>query len=372
MSAAGFAPVAVTGIGAISPVGSNAEQTCASIRAGIMGLAEHLYYQPTTRDPGWDDDEPLLVAPVGSIDPFLGGRDRLLELATSALMDLAGSAGLKRRELPSGALLVSLPAPDPVVDGWSLAREFLPSLRRRAGLDAFKAERISQTGQSGMLELLGDASALLSTRAVDFCVLLGADSYLSGDRMELFDAAYRIKSARNVDGFVPGEAATALLLETPRRAAERGRAAHAVISGLGFGAEPETEASDKQSTGAGLCQALRAILGRGGVGGAYSPAGGAQSPPSAAEWVLCDLNGESYRSFEWGVTMTRLGAELGGVKQIVHPASSFGDIGAATGGALVAVAAAAFRRGYAPSREATLWTSGAGAVRAAARVQGAG
>jgi 3-oxoacyl-[acyl-carrier-protein] synthase I len=356
MSAAGFAPVAVTGIGAISPVGSNAEQTCASIRAGIMGLAEHLYYQPTTRDPGWDDEEPLLAAPVGSIDPFLGGRDRLLELATSALMDLAGNAGLKRKELPSGALLVSLPASDPVVDGWSLAREFLPSLRRRAGLSAFKVERTAQTGQSGMLELIRDASALLSTRAVDFCVLLGADSYLSGDRMELLDAAYRIKSVRNVDGFVPGEAATALLLETPRRAAERGRAAHAVISGLGFGVEPETEASDKQSTGAGLCQALRAL----------------SSPPgTAAEWILCDLNGESYRSFEWGVTMTRLGAELGGVKQIVHPASSFGDIGAAIGGALVAVAAAAFRRGYAPAREATLWTSGAGAVRAAARLQGA-
>ena len=356
MSAAGFAPIAVTGVGAISAVGSNAEQTCASVRAGIMGLAEHLYYQPTTREPGWDDDEPLLVAPVGSIDPFLDGPGRLLELATSALMDLAGSAGLKRREIGSGALLISLPAPDAVVDGWGLAREFVPSLRRRTGLSAFKAERTTQTGHTGMIELLREASDLLSTRAVDLCVLLGVDSYLSGDRMELLDAAYRIKSARNVDGFVPGEAATALLLETPRRAAERAATVHAVISGVGFGAEPETAASEKQSTGAGLCQALRALVER----------------PRRAEWVICDLNGESYRSFEWGVAMARLGEELGGVKQLVHPASSFGDIGAATGGAMVAVAAAAFRRGYAPASEAVLWSSGAGAVRAAARVQGAG
>ena len=59
-----FDALAVTSMGGVTPVGSTIAQTCASVRAGLMGFSEHPFYTPTTRDPGWDDDLPLLAAPV--------------------------------------------------------------------------------------------------------------------------------------------------------------------------------------------------------------------------------------------------------------------------------------------------------------------
>jgi 3-oxoacyl-[acyl-carrier-protein] synthase I len=83
--------------------------------------------------------------------------------------------------------------------------------------------------------------------------------------------------------------------------------------------------------------------------------------------VLCDLNGESYRAFEWGVVAARLG-DRGALERLVHPAVCLGDIGAATFGVLTTAVAAAFRRGYAAADEAIIWTSSDGPARAAARI----
>jgi 3-oxoacyl-[acyl-carrier-protein] synthase-1 len=85
--------------------------------------------------------------------------------------------------------------------------------------------------------------------------------------------------------------------------------------------------------------------------------------------VLCALNGESYRSFEWGLMRARLGAALGDVERLVHPAASLGDVGAATGGVLVACVVKALGRGYAASDAAVVWASSDGAGRAAALVE---
>jgi 3-oxoacyl-[acyl-carrier-protein] synthase-1 len=123
-----------------------------------------------------------------------------------------------------------------------------------------------------------------------------------------------------------------------------------------MGSEPEAFAtSEKQSTGAGLTAAMRAVL----------PA----SPGTSPDFILCDLNGESYRAIEWGVAQVRLGERLAPERKLLHPAASWGDIGAATGGGLLALACAAFRRGWAPAEEATVFCGGDGSTRVAARLR---
>jgi 3-oxoacyl-[acyl-carrier-protein] synthase-1 len=323
-----------------------------------MGFTEHAFYRPIPRDPGQDADEepPMLAAPFPALDPALGGPARLLDLASRALADLARDAELDPADLHDAALLLSLPALDPAVETWNLGRDFVPALRDRTRLP-FEEVRVVQTGAAGMFELLGDASRLLGDRSAPRCVLLGVDSYLAADRLRHLDASHRIKSRRNVDGFVPGEAASAVLLETEAQAVSRDVATDGVVSGVGLGSEPETFSSEKQSTGRGLTEALRRLF--------ASPGGSGR----AADFVLCDLNGESYRAVEWGLVLVRLGEDLAGIAKLCHPANCHGDIGAATGGALMAIATAAFRRGYAPSEEAILFCGSDGALRAAARIK---
>jgi 3-oxoacyl-[acyl-carrier-protein] synthase-1 len=209
-----------------------------------------------------------------------------------------------------------------------------------------------------MIELITVAGSLFQSREVERCILLGVDSYLTADRLEHLDGLYRVRSARNVDGFLPGEGASALLIEPPARAQARGARALSKVAAVGLGAEPNTVASDRQSSGAGLCRAITSAL-------EARPRGAA---PGGAAWVVCDLNGESYRSFEWGVAQTRLAERLGSPSALWHPADSFGDIGAATPGALIACAGAAFRRGYAPAPESIVYCASDGGLRAAAVV----
>jgi 3-oxoacyl-[acyl-carrier-protein] synthase-1 len=351
VSASSFRPLAVTATAAITSAGAGAAQTCASIRAGIVRLGEHAYHRSVARDPEWQEGEPLVVAAAGDVDPFAGGHQRLHALLAPALVELTRDGRLQRADLAATALLVALPSSDPATDRWALDDLFVPDLCRRTGL-SFHTTRVSRAGHAGVFALLDEAAELLAGREVEACVVAGVDSYLSVDRLKALDAAYRLKSARNVDGFVPGEAAAAILVESPRRMQARKVEARATIAGLGLGEEPETVRSDKASTGRGLTAALRQALPSSG-----NPA-----------WVLCDLNGESYRAFEWGVALARLGERLGGIERLGLPARSVGDVGAATGALLAIMAVEGFRRGYAPAGDALCWTGSEGPLRAAARV----
>jgi 3-oxoacyl-[acyl-carrier-protein] synthase I len=339
--------IAVSAASAVTAAGADVEQTCTSIRAGISGLSEHAYYGCQGRDPEWDAETTLIAGSVRTVDPVLDGRARLTELLVPVLADLARRGRVKRQELEKTALLVALPAPDPAVSTWGLADHFVPELSRRAGFVCAETH-LSQAGHAGVFELVARASELVAAGRVTSCIVAGVDSYLSSDRLALLDRGYRLKSPRNVDGFFPGEAAAALLLEPAERARARGVEPLGAFAKIGLGTEPETAHGDKPSSGVGLASAIREL-----EAGAASP------------WVLCDLNGESYRAFEWGVVLARLGERLG-VKRLVHPAASLGDVGAATGAILAASALSAFARGHAPSNEALLFTSSDGPQRAAA------
>ncbi len=354
MSAPALArPLAVTGIGLVTAVGDTAEQSCASIRAQVSRAGAHAFYDAITAQPGWDEDVPLTVAAVADLDPFQPLPDRMRELALRALLQVAGPARLRRADLPRTALLLALPRPDAAVTGAGVEASVPGDLVRAAGLSGLAAVRTRSSGHTAVLEALGEAAALLEGGDVTKCLVVAADSYLSEERLRLLDESWRAKSERNVDGFVPGEAAAALVVEPLERARARGADVAAVVTALATGIEPRGIVSDRQSSGAGLADALRGVLGE----------------ETAPPWVLCDLNGEGYRAFEWGLMQTRLPRQLGTVARLTHPADCVGDVGAASGGVLLAVAAAAFRRGYAPARRAFLWTANDGDARAAARVE---
>lgn len=349
MSRAGL-PALLTATSAITAVGDGVDQTAASIRARVLRLREHASYEPLQREDDPEDPRPLVVASVDGVDPELEGAERLLALLIPALGALMERGGLRRRDLGRAGLLVALPAPDAVVARWDLGEALLPALLRRTGL-SFVTARVSQEGHAGALSLLGEAAAQIAAGELDRCVVAGVDSYLDEARLSMLDEAWRLKSKRGVDGLCPGEAAAALLLEGERAARARGAAAEARIEALGLGREPSVMSSDRPSTGRGLTEAIQGALGNG-----------------RAEWAICDLNGESYRAFEWGIAAARLGEQLGGLRRLTLPAISVGDVGAATGALYAAAAAAALRRGTAPADAAIVWAGSDGPLRAAARV----
>ncbi|MEX2208182.1 MAG: hypothetical protein WEF50_18310 [Myxococcota bacterium] len=337
----------------MTPVGVSMRQSCAAIRAGISRFGEHAYYWSLPDDPDWGEEEPLISASALGIDPFVDAPERHLALASGALVDLVAEAGLSRADLHGVTLLASLPVVDAATAGLELDERFVAALLERTGLPRPGRVEVCRRGHTGVFELVARATEAIGQAKLDAALILGVDSYLFEKRLELWDRDWRLRSQRNVDGFVPGEAGTALLLESDVRVQARGATGLCRVSAFGFGQEPNTPATRKASLGEGIVQAFDGALGAGA---------------RPAPWVICDLNGESYRAFEWGLAQARQSERFGETRSLLHPAECVGDVGAATGGVLLACAAAAFERGWAIADEALLWTASDDGLRAALRV----
>ena len=344
MSTLGAKAPVVSRVVARTPVGATAGQSCAAIRAGIARFSDHAYYCPTTLDPGWDEEEPLVVATIPSIDPMLDGVDRIVGLLRPLLLEIVESSQLLRSHLARTGIFLALPEPSSSLDDRSLDRSFLATLLADCGLEAVRSVDSTRQGHTGVFEALRRAAEQLEAGAVDRCIVGGVDSYLLEARLDQLDESWRIRSARNVDGFIPGEAGGLLLIEPRRQVEARGDVPLAALASFGVGRETNSIAGDRASTAVGLATALRKAL-------------DSSSRAPSWPWVLCDLNGESYRAFEWGTVLARLPEVFGNVASLVHPASSIGDVGSATGAILIACACAAFARSYSPAADALLWTA---------------
>ena len=351
--------IVITSLGAITPVGLNFEQSCAAIQAGISRIAEHSYYECTPRDPEWDEYLPLLSASVPTLDPFLDGFDRLLALSMPAITEAVENANLKRADIQQTGLFIALPQPDAATHNIGLATQLIPEICKRTGLMGFQSTRINQAGHTGIFEHIATAIELLESGELSYCIVGGVDSYLLGDRLALLDAAWRIRSDRNVDGFIPGEAAVMLMLETADHARSRGKEALSRINSVASSIEAETINSQKTSTGTGLTEAINSVLQD--ING-----------DTGIESVYCSLNGESYYAFEWGLQLTRLNSVFENMKNLVHPAENCGDIGSATGGVLLACATHAFKHGYNVGNNTLLWASSDNGQRMALTLSPAG
>jgi 3-oxoacyl-[acyl-carrier-protein] synthase-1 len=82
--------------------------------------------------------------------------------------------------------------------------------------------------------------------------------------------------------------------------------------------------------GDGLAQTIRQLI--------------TETPPSTPiRHVFSSMNGESHWGKEWGVGFIRNRAAFDPELNIVHPADSFGDLGAAAGPVLLGLASLALR-----------------------------
>ncbi len=336
----------VTGYGAVTAVGLTAVQAAASVRAGVSRFLEHPLAWSKVDPPYVLEPEPLVCAPVATLDPWLREPDRVLNLALAPLQEVIVSARLARDDFAGAGLFLAVPADFGVDDA-----VFLHEFQRRAALRPLSPGRLLRHGPTGFYHALAAARAAVAGGACRAALVGGVDTHLGEATIRRLDEAGRLKSARNRDGFVPGEAAGWLWLEPRARAAQRGAPVRAAFHGWATAREEQPFTGERQSTGTGLTEALRAVI---------------DAAALAPQWVVCDLNGESYRGFEWGVARTRLGAQLDGLRELTHPADCWGDVGAAGPPLHAALACEAFRRRWAPAGRAHLFAGEDGGERGAA------
>jgi 3-oxoacyl-[acyl-carrier-protein] synthase-1 len=354
--------IGITGLGAVTPVGLSAAATCAALRAGLPRMLEF---------EGWDDDgpapDPDLIAGRVPLEWLTGnpleewpgherwnlklprphvliepGDERLTTLAAPAAQEAWAQAGS-----PAGRTGLYLGLDD-ADSGKALAE----SIARALGL-TFEVVRGDRLGRAAGLAALHRAARHVRDGRVDNALVGAVDSRLRRSALAAMKEAGTLRGPGNPAGVIPGEAAAFVVLQGDGA----GRVL-ATLDGTGV-AEEATAGTDQGNRGEGLSLALRK---------AREAAPALESRPV----VVGDLNGERYRTLEWGLVNVRV---LGDVRSIPggpassdqwHAADCIGDTGAASGGVSLLWAVTAMRKRHARADRALVWGASDGPLRAAA------
>jgi 3-oxoacyl-[acyl-carrier-protein] synthase I len=319
-------PMAIIGGGMVTAVGFNMPATCAAIRAGISGIRQDNIWDPTAGD--------YIGVGRPRTPQWWEGPDMLAELAAPAIMECLAALpqGTEPKTVPIFVLLCSTDRPYREPD---LNNIVLVELKRRLQLHPNPVMAVFDRGRTGILPALHRAAQLFTDRTATYAIVVGVDTFLRQRVVETYIEQRRVLTSNNSNGFIPGEAACAVLL------APQGRHHGGELRILGWGEARETGTigSENPLTGDGLTQALRSALTRAGIAMADT------------DYWLTDQNAEHYKAKECTVAQIRLERRERPAPQpyqIWQPIEYLGEIGSAIAPCLLGEAFAAAKGGYAP------------------------
>jgi 3-oxoacyl-[acyl-carrier-protein] synthase I len=330
-------PLHIIGSGAATAIGGYVGATIASVQAGITNIVEHPYL---TNEQG----VPYNTAMASYIDVNLSGTARFNALLNYALSDcINGSQGLPANT----PMVLCLPQKRP-----GFQDEQINTLVQQLENDCpglkIQPQDVLTLGHTAACQALEQVQRYLTQHKV--CLLAGAESYLNADTLSWLSSQNCLYSAENTNGFIPGEAAGCLLFGKQQILEKCQLNSMGSISAFACTSEPSL-GDHGLNIGQGLSNAIRQVL--------------HQHPAEQKiQRTVCDLNGQSQRSEEFGYTLTRLNKYFERPDEFILPADCWGDIGAATG-LLQMVLAAGHAPRLPPGALTLLWSSGAEKQRAA-------
>ena len=341
--------VVIVALGACTPLGRDAWASAAAVRAGVNRFIQHPYMIDTA-------GEPMRVAAADWLTIELSGIDRFEALLLPAIDQAIEPLVTRNMSSLRVALALGLPSPRP-----GLPEDLQPLLLKRTAQQygrLFGAAAPFVDGHAAGLVALEAGVCKLQQGTFDACVVAGVDSYIQAETLEWLESCDQLHSAgplNNAWGFIPGEAAGALLLMRSETARQFGAKPLATVLGAGSAIEAKRIKTETVCIGEGLTQAFRAALSK-------LPAG------TKVTDVYCDMNGEPYRADEYGFTCLRTKESFESACNFVAPADCWGDVAAAGGPLHVMLAAVAGVKGYALGDVSFIWASAEGGKRAAAVV----
>lgn len=305
----------------ITPTGPDLASNLAAIQAGLC-----LYDQSPYLDQRGLPIKMALVPPdaLDELSPaltlrrYLPWHKHLLRLAsTAAVQAMQGYAG--KQNIP---IIINFAESEDT--GAEIPQDFVNKLNEQCqGRISTERQRILLRGRAGGVEALALAEKLLFERDFDEILIGAVDSYQDSKRLLALENQQRLAGLGVPDGFTPGEGATFLrLTKNP---------AHSVfgpshLRGPEIAFEPGHCYSEEPYLGEGLSLAVSGCLSR--------------SEPGSIKQVHLTANGERYWAKETSVALIRHQEHVAEAAAVHHPAEFMGDLGAAMGTSLMALAAA--------------------------------
>lgn len=319
----------VLGCGMTTAVGYTAAETCAAVRAKISGAtrSEFMALGGTL----------VACAQVPFPKPTPTGLLRHALLLEDPLRECLACLG----ETPVGQvpLLIGLPEIGRVDRPPGLDAGLLPLLEELLQVRFHPDSKTIPAGRvAGGIGLL-EATRMLADNLCEFAIVAGVDSYVSAPAVYHYDDRFRILSERNSDGFIPGEAGTAVLVGShPGPGTLR-------VRSVGLGVEAATIGGDLALRGDGLTAAYRQALEDTGLG------------LHDVKYRMASCSGEAYWFKEAALALGRVTRVRREFQDFWHPAECIGEAGAAAVPAMLAIAFMAAAKGYAPGESCMIHAS---------------
>lgn len=321
------AQLSIVSVGMVTAVGLDAPSSCAAMRARLDGFQE-------TRFVG--AGEWLVGAPVPLPRNWLGEK-RLAHMAAAAIVEAFDAVPEARGRTALILCLAEQERPGRLApDGERLLARIAEITEIASPISSLVVAHGRPSGHVA----LDRARRLLASGAAPFVLIAGVDSYLTAQTISHYLARERLLTPKNSDGFIPGEAAAAILC------APSGGVAH--ISGLGLAREKARIYNEMDIPFRGEAMAT-----------AYKQAS------AESGWLLSDVVlqigdfvGETYWYKQSALAMLRTQRERSEVRPIWALGASLGNVGAAAVPVMLGWAWSAIQRRYAPPGPILIEASG--------------
>ena len=311
-------PLAITATGMVTGVGLDTKSTCAAVRASIDNFQETRFI-----DAG---GEWIQACEVPLEQPWSGTR-KLAKMLAQALIECAQQGKVDLEQVPLIICLAEKERPGRVEN---LSNRVFFETQEELGIRFHKDSKVVEHGRVGGLVAMRQAREMIYKEKAEHIIVAGVDSLITGPALRVYEEQDRVLTSQNSDGFIPGEAAAAVLVTAPKASDEK----QLICMGLGFGVEKSTIDSEEPLRADGLTTAIKESL------------NDANCNESILDFKITDTSGEQYYFKEASLAFSRVDRTKRTEFDFWHPSDCVGEVGAAMGMVMVIVLKSACEKSY--------------------------
>ncbi|MCU7905713.1 MAG: hypothetical protein KZQ76_07580 [Candidatus Thiodiazotropha sp. (ex Epidulcina cf. delphinae)] len=316
-------PLAITGAGMVTGVGLGASASCAAIRCAIDNFQETRFM---------DSGGEWIIGCEAPLDQPWRGRAKLIKMAMAAIRECLEEVGdIEPANTPLLLCLAEQTRPGRTIDD---DNQLFLDLQDELEMEFHTASRVIATGHVAVAIAIKHARTLIHQQGVKQVIIAATDTLLVGPTLAYYEEMGRLFTSNNSNGFIPGEAGAALVVESPF---DKGSEV-LCCQGLGFGVEMAHVESEEPLRAEGLTAAIKESLQDAGC------------EMGDLDFRITDLSGEQYYFKEASLALSRTLRKRKEEFDIWHPADCIGEVGSAQGVVMLAILKAACEKGYTKGR----------------------
>jgi 3-oxoacyl-[acyl-carrier-protein] synthase-1 len=311
-------PIAIHSTGLVTSVGLTSEASCAAFRAKIANPTETRFI---------DSSGDWIMAHQVPLEQPWRGLTKLAKMAAMAITEALQD--VSKKEWSSLPLLLCVAETERPGRMTGLDDQLFPLIRTELGVTFAPQSAVVAQGRVGVAMALAQAREWMVKAKIPRVLVAATDSLLSWPTLSHYEREDRLLTASNSNGFMPGEAAGALLVGVPE-----GRDGELLCAGIGFGSERAHIDSGEPLRADGLSQAIKASLNEAGC------------QMHDMDFRVTDNSGEQYYFKEAALALSRTLRQRKEEFDIWHPAECIGEASAAAGAAIISAVKAACDKRY--------------------------